>query len=397
MRVSILGRTVVALCFWPALPAQPEGQPERKAAAQTAAHLGSAAWRTREVAVGVSWRQARLSLFGGPQQVSVLSIRRHEPDVRLRVAAPPAGLAPTSDLAQRGSAAAAVNGGFFAKDGTADGLLVIGGTLRRVTDTKRPAALTVRGQQIELVETAGVATESEDDPIDALAAGPWLVRDGLVVTQAGGPRHPRTAIGTDAGTTFLVTVDGRAEQARGVTMHELAQLMLALGSRDAFNLDGGGSTTMWVASLGGVVNCPCDNKTFDPAGERAVSNSLLVLGRAIWTQDEELALLEPSAAFTAAADAVCVDGDYVVAERGGSATFDFASVPLTRATIEVFTRAGDKVAWSVSGREGKFAAQQTGWLALDDFAWGEGEDRKLTLRSESRLRVDAVRVVSAPE
>ena len=51
-----------------------------------------------------------------------------------------------------------------------------------------------------------------------------------------------------------------------------------LGGEDALNLDGGGSTTLWLsgASDNGVVNYPCDNGRFDHAGERKVPNILYI-------------------------------------------------------------------------------------------------------------------------
>ncbi len=84
-------------------------------------------------------------------------------------------------------------------------------------------------------------------------------------------RHPRTMIGTAADSTiWLVTVDGRQpEQSVGMTLVELRALAHRLGLVNALNLDGGGSTTMWVQ--GQVVNRPSD-----PTGPRKVSDALLV-------------------------------------------------------------------------------------------------------------------------
>jgi exopolysaccharide biosynthesis protein len=69
-------------------------------------------------------------------------------------------------------------------------------------------------------------------------------------------RHPRTAVGVRAdGTLLFVTVDGRRpEESVGMSLPELTDLMLELGSVSAINLDGGGSTTMVVE--GNVVNRP---------------------------------------------------------------------------------------------------------------------------------------------
>jgi len=84
-------------------------------------------------------------------------------------------------------------------------------------------------------------------------------------------RHPRTMIGTAAdGTIWLVTVDGRQPQfSAGMTLEELRAFAHRLGLVNALNLDGGGSTTMWVQ--GHVVNSPSD-----VAGPRKVSDALLV-------------------------------------------------------------------------------------------------------------------------
>jgi Phosphodiester glycosidase len=86
-------------------------------------------------------------------------------------------------------------------------------------------------------------------------------------------RHPRTMIGTSAdGTIWLVTVDGRQpELSVGMSLAELRTLARRLGLTNALNLDGGGSTTMWVQ--GQVMNKPSD-----PAGPRKVSDALLVYG-----------------------------------------------------------------------------------------------------------------------
>ena len=82
--------------------------------------------------------------------------------------------------------------------------------------------------------------------------------------------HPRSAVAVAAdGTVWFVTADGRAPgRAAGMTIPQLAHLIRVLGGRDALNLDGGGSTTLWMD--GEVVNHPSDNRRFDHEGERRV-------------------------------------------------------------------------------------------------------------------------------
>jgi hypothetical protein len=89
-------------------------------------------------------------------------------------------------------------------------------------------------------------------------------------------RHPRTAVAThDRGRrVLLVTVDGRnAGGSVGMSLAELARWLRRLGATDAANLDGGGSTTLWLRGTG-VANVPSD-----PTGERTVGNALFVVPR----------------------------------------------------------------------------------------------------------------------
>lgn len=113
-----------------------------------------------------------------------------------------------------------------------------------------------------------------------IGGGPRLVRDGQIeitgeaelfrpdITQG---RAPRTALGiTEDGKLLLVTVNGRQPNISvGMSLVELANLLLELGAVQAMNLDGGGSTTMVIRNL--VLNLPSDGK------ERPVSNSIIIL------------------------------------------------------------------------------------------------------------------------
>lgn len=78
----------------------------------------------------------------------------------------------------------------------------------------------------------------------------------------------------------MVVVDGRAEEAAGMTINELQDIMRWLRSWDAINLDGGGSSTLAVRrnlrKPIQVVNHPSDNRLFDHKGERRVANAIVV-------------------------------------------------------------------------------------------------------------------------
>lgn len=83
-------------------------------------------------------------------------------------------------------------------------------------------------------------------------------------------RHPRTAVAKlKDGKFLMLTADGRTDASAGLDLYDLAKYMLELGAVDAMNLDGGGSTTMFLD--GKVVNKPSD-----ATGERKVSDAILV-------------------------------------------------------------------------------------------------------------------------
>jgi Phosphodiester glycosidase len=81
---------------------------------------------------------------------------------------------------------------------------------------------------------------------------------------------PRSAVGVDANahTMYLVTVDGDQASSAGMTAEELANFLTGIGVSDALELDGGGSSTIYVRGEGGVVNKPSDGV------QRPVANHL---------------------------------------------------------------------------------------------------------------------------
>lgn len=113
-------------------------------------------------------------------------------------------------------------------------------------------------------------------------AGPMLLQNGNKSDLLEGSfitkKHPRTALCLKENSILLITVDGRHDQAKGASLPELQNFLLSLKCKDAMNLDGGGSTTLWMNTKDhkGVVNCPSDNKKFDNKGERKVANIILI-------------------------------------------------------------------------------------------------------------------------
>lgn len=97
-----------------------------------------------------------------------------------------------------------------------------------------------------------------------------------------GVRHPRTAIAVTAdGKLLLITVDGRWQASSGMSARELTVfLQTHFNPKSALNLDGGGSTTMWIKDRGvvgsHVVNFPTDNKRYDHYGQRQENSVILI-------------------------------------------------------------------------------------------------------------------------
>lgn len=114
---------------------------------------------------------------------------------------------------------------------------------------------------------------------DIIGGAPQLIKNGKIeITWEAEKqsksfvetKHPRTAIAKlKDGRALLVTVDGRSEDSGGMSLPEMAEMLLEMNAVDAMNLDGGGSTTMFLD--GKLVNKPSDKE-----GERAVSDAILV-------------------------------------------------------------------------------------------------------------------------
>jgi hypothetical protein len=242
-------------------------------------------WTERTLAPGVLWRsRVYPSLFGGPQRVHVVEVRRGaQAEVRALV---PSGrpTARVSALARGAGALAAVNGGYFQPGaGTSYSLVKSRGRiLARNVYPRTSLGLTAQGRWVmRQVASADPFAEA----VEAVGGGPRIVTAGRIDVRAAAERFgvlsgvgagapsPRTAAGiTAAGNLLLVTVDGRSAGARGMTLEQLAQYMIWLGARDAMNLDGGGSTTCFVSAVG-VVNRPSDG------AERPIFSAIGVIPR----------------------------------------------------------------------------------------------------------------------
>jgi exopolysaccharide biosynthesis protein len=197
----------------------------------------------------------------------------------------------TTALAIEHDALLAVNAGFFdVKNGGSVSYLKVDG---EVVDSISRSGRMIDGGVFATAPVGDIVIDWSqpiefytDDRFydDVLLSGPMLIKDGRPVPQDTSRtfvtnRHPRTcACLDDEEDLWLITIDGRNEQAAGMSLLELQEYLATLNCLQAVNLDGGGSTTMWINGKG-IVNHPSDNKQFDSAGERAVANVILVKKR----------------------------------------------------------------------------------------------------------------------
>ena len=140
------------------------------------------------------------------------------------------------------------------------------------------AAGTRVGDPTVLTEQTGAMWDRAEQIV---GAGPRLVENGAVRVTAGEEqfpgdirygRAPRSAVGvTKAGKIVFAVVDGRQEHSHGLTLTEFAELLVKFGVQNAINLDGGGSSALYVD--GDVVNSPSDGT------ERSVGSALILQKR----------------------------------------------------------------------------------------------------------------------
>ncbi|HEY4216024.1 MAG TPA: phosphodiester glycosidase family protein [Gemmatimonadaceae bacterium] len=178
-----------------------------------------------------------------------------------------------------------VNGDFFnLQNGAPTNLLVINGTMR----TPPKLAFDSIGVPHIAKFTLTRGELLPFHPLQAVGGRPILARDSAIVGDVDTEgqasfreRNPRTAAGIARNGKMLIlaVVDGREYQNAGMTLREMAELMLGLGSRDAINLDGGGSTTLVYADPDSSGKLRVANHPSDAEGERTVGDALAIVHR----------------------------------------------------------------------------------------------------------------------
>ncbi|SDN75617.1 phosphodiester glycosidase family protein [Acetanaerobacterium elongatum] len=183
----------------------------------------------------------------------------------------------TSDMAESNNAIFAINGDYY---GFRDyGFVIRNGVLYR--NTPNPSG-TGEAMMIDKDGNLSIVNEQQSDAqalVDSgawqvLSFGPALVNNGKITvdenTEVGKAMasNPRTAIGQISPLHYIVIVsDGRTSESAGLSLLQLAQEFSERGCTVAYNLDGGGSSTMWFN--GKVVNVPANGRS---SSQRSVSD-----------------------------------------------------------------------------------------------------------------------------
>ncbi|HEY1023755.1 MAG TPA: phosphodiester glycosidase family protein [Sphingobacteriaceae bacterium] len=267
------------------------------ARAQTdSATVADAKWETVKIAPGIKLKKAwfNKNLFSANQNISILEVKQRKKHP-IGLGFSPKELIRTSDFGKREDALAAINGTFFdvRNGGSVDFLRANGEIINRNRLNKngsraihQKAAIVITDGRLDIKEWDGSENWEENlAGTDVMLSGPLMITDGkentLDSTAFVKLRHPRSAVAVKNNKVYFITVDGRNEKAAGMSLTELRSVMKWLKMDEALNLDGGGSTAMWISGQpdNGVINFPSDNKKWDHAGERKVANVVLVKKR----------------------------------------------------------------------------------------------------------------------
>ena len=229
-------------------------------------------WETKTLAEGVVFKRRYFdgNLFDSKQRICVLDADLNRPEVSIRPLLISKEGTPerTSQMASKAGAVAAVNHWLYSSGHPyvmVDLLKIDGKVIHAQADwgTGATHAFGVTADKKALIRP--IQPGGDWPEVSQAGVGYGLVLlDGALSnvyrkekfnwgTKAlfQGMRHPRTGICiTPQNHVLLLTADGRTDSAAGLSFEELAKVMLWLGGRDGVNIDGGGSTTMWIKERG---------------------------------------------------------------------------------------------------------------------------------------------------
>ena len=189
--------------------------------------------------------------------------------------------AKTSVTAAENNAILAVNGDYYGANST--GYVIRNGVVYRDTvreDSSNGDLAIYKDGSFKVIYEDEITADQlvKDGVVNLLAFGPSLVENGEITVDTNSEvgqsmaSNPRTAIGIiDENHYIIVVSDGRTSESEGLSLYQLAEVMKSYGVKTAYNLDGGGSSTLYFN--GQVINKPTTNGTIS---ERAVSDIVYI-------------------------------------------------------------------------------------------------------------------------
>ena len=191
-------------------------------------------------------------------------------------------IAKTSETAADNNAILAVNGDYYGANST--GYVIRNGVVYRDTvreDSSNGDLAIYKDGSFKIIYEDQISADQlvKDGVVNLLAFGPALLENGEIavgtneeVGQAMAS-NPRTAIGIiDENHYIIVVSDGRISESKGLSLYQMAEVMKSYGVKTAYNLDGGGSSTLYFNGL--VINKPTTGG--NKISERAVSDIVYI-------------------------------------------------------------------------------------------------------------------------
>ncbi|MGG5317734.1 hypothetical protein IGI49_002473 [Enterococcus sp. AZ071] len=184
----------------------------------------------------------------------------------------------TSAMASENQAILAINGDYYGFRDT--GYVIRNGSLYRDTAEESTDALVIDANgNFSIVNQSEVSAEEllKEGATQVFSFGPVLVEKSEIAVSSeeevaqSMSSNPRTAIGQIGENHYMIIVsDGRTAESAGLSLYQLAEIFESKGATVAYNLDGGGSSTM--VFNGQVVNTPVAGAKGDSGSERSVSD-----------------------------------------------------------------------------------------------------------------------------
>jgi exopolysaccharide biosynthesis protein len=186
----------------------------------------------------------------------------------------------TSDMAANNNAVLAINGDYYGA--RQSGYVIRNGKLYRDTSGNRDALVIQKNGEFKFVSESETSASEllQDGALQVFSFGPVLLNNGEISVGENDEvgmamaSNPRTAIGYLGNNHYVFVVsDGRTSESAGLSLYELASFMKELGVKDAYNLDGGGSSTM--VFKGEIINNPT---TSGRSGEERAVSDIVYMG-----------------------------------------------------------------------------------------------------------------------